>query len=408
MSPGELRRLVRLVVTDATSGIPLITGAIVAASALLLGSSARVANFQPGWADPLNYALTATAFLGPLAVGAAAIHLSYVVRSGMADLAETSARGRRGSLLLALAAVLLWQLVTLMVLLAVLLIRADLAGAGTPAMGLLALLAVSVVTACTVVGAVVGSRWTSPLAPPTLAVSCFLWIYGISFYTGKVARLSPIYPNVFYQDWYQPHRLLVASQAGVLLACALLAGAALYGSRAGVWLVGVAVLGLAVSAGGWVRASASATEYRPLPAYIPCRTSMAISLCVWPESQFQIDPALRALTLVHDRLSPYTLTPTSYAETGLTRAFPEATTYQMPSHTESDYVYYAVLAAVSQPLCQNHRVVSAQLALTDMYLTRVTGQPTPNTNIARLLRSQTRHIVRWVSSRLSILDSCGR
>lgn len=396
----------RVVLVDVLVGVPLITGLLTWAVATGLALTADVSQFAAGLADPLNYLLTATAFVGPVAAGTGALHAARVERSGVAALADSTARGRAGALRVAAISVCAWQLFAVLTAALILLIRSDLGGPRTVGMLLLLVLAICVVVACVVFGVALGSRWTSLVVPPATALLAFAWIYGWSFASGKPQRLSPAYPDVFYRVWFEPHLVLVTAQAGVLAALALLLSATTM-MRAG-RMIGVTVAALTLVCTGslWAVTSADPVQYRSAPPVPPCRSSGVVSLCYWPESVNGVGASLRALSLVHTRLGGYTTTPTLYVETGLQSKFPERRPFEVPTTREGDFLFRAILAAVPVRHCTTQRALDAEYDLDDFYRTIVLRQRPPTAQLRRLEQGPRSEARSWVHRHTKALRDC--
>lgn len=396
----------RVVFVDVGTGVPLATGVLTWLVATALAVSANVTQFSPGAADPLNYVLTSTAFIGPLSAGAGALHAAAVVRSGVAGLAETTVRGQASTFRVAALSVAFWQVFAVVTAAVVVLLRADVAGgANTASMLMLPLLAVVLVLVCVLLGVAIGSRWTSLVVPPAVTVAVFAWIYGCSFATGKPQRLSPVYPDVFYRVWFEPHTILVASQAGVLAAVAVLLAARVVASRRAMTVV-VGVVLLVAAGSLWAATDASSVQYRQAPAHSPCRQIDSVSLCYWPQSANQVGASLRALALVHTRLRGLTQTPTRFAETGLSDRLPDRRPFELPTPWERDYLFRAILAAEPTVKCHTQAGLDASYELDSFYRAVVSDQPAPVARLRRLQRGPERVARAWVAAQVKVLRTC--
>lgn len=399
------RRYLALVAASARSEPALAMGVMTWAVAVFLVTIAQPGGFQPGLGDPLNYALTATAFLGPVAGGAAAHHVAGMGCARLLDLGRTSPRGAGAQVRLAIVATLAWSLAALGSMHAILLVAADLSGAKTPSMLLLPAASVGIVLLCVSAGALCGTRWPSVLTAPSVTLACFAWVYVIAFDEGKAGRLAPIYPDVFYNDAIEPNVLLVGAQVGAMAGLSALAVAATW---RGWTRVVLALLGASIvvaSGFAWHGADPEATQLRNPPASIPCATEGAVSLCYWPESSHQARHALRALSDVHDRLQGVFEPPTRFAQRGLTSRFPESRELLIPRHENPDYAYRAVLAVVPPLTCHNERVYEAHRQLVNLF-TAMTDAGPISEDTQPILDLPKDRIRTWVASQVEIIEGC--
>jgi len=394
-----------VVLSDLASGPAFATGLLTWGVATLLALTADVRGFSPGAADPLNFILTTTAFLSPMAAGAGALHAGRLTRSGVAALAETTPRRRQGALLVAVVTVTSAQWFALGCATLVMLARSDLAGGPRPpAAGLLVALALSVVLASVMAGVALGTRWTSVLCPPILALSVFAWIYTWSFASGKYQRLSPIYPDVFYRVWYQPHVALVLGQIGVVVG--LTAALCWILVRRPLRIVAAAVAStlLVASSALWAATDADPVEFRNAPQQPPCRTHDEITLCHWPESAGQVEQSLRALRRVHTALAGVWPTPETYYETGL--ADQATRSFDVPDAASSDYLHRAVQAAVPPRECDTPAALEAEYDLASLFQAVVLGQTSSNRGIRTVQTGGPTEIRTWVHRQVTHLQDC--
>ncbi len=347
----------RLGITDATSGTPLATGIVSFLAALTIGSLAGTNIMLPGWADPFNLGLTAVLFQAPLAIGSGATAAGWLLRHDVLTFADTTPRGRRAALTITTASVLLWQAAAVAGLLAVVLLRSDLAGPLTPAMLLLPALDVALVVAMVLVGSAVGSHVKTVFGAPVLAVGVFVWLYASAYAPGRWKLLSPTYSEIFYQNYFEPNHALVGGQALIATAVAISAAAVLFRRTAYRWVaVGVA-FGLTVAGGASLSvASIDPVQYRSPPAQAACATRDRITLCVWPDSSDVLQPSLDALVSVARSARPYIAISGSFFQPGLQSLMPRGTVYNVPAtRQEGGFDFVALRAAVDSVVCGKGR-----------------------------------------------------
>ncbi len=226
------RRGPALLAVHASSGVPFMAGLFSAAVALAVGVLFD-ASIGGLWADALNLPLTAAGYLVPIAAGSAATAAGALARTGVLALAATAPDGRRRAVLLSWCAVVLWQVVSLGVLLVIAPVRLSAAGSLSAPMVLLPASALVLLLAATAVGTVIGTRWPSPVVAPILALAVFVPLYAFIYADGRAAAFAVIFPGTFYQPWFEPHVELVTAQIGLVGSVLLGAGAALLRGRRG-------------------------------------------------------------------------------------------------------------------------------------------------------------------------------
>jgi len=351
-------RLAGVILTDATTGTPLVTGLLACGVALGLGLLTDTGGMLAGWADPMNLTLTAAAFLAPVAAGSANAHATSLVLSGSGDLAATSPRGRSAAYLVSVVSVAAWQVAAYALLAAVVMVRSDSAGAHSPAMLLLGGSALTLILACTGIGAALSIVVPSRVTAPATTLLIFLWVYLFSYAGGPARLLSPIYPEIFYQVYLEPRVRVVGAQ--ILAMAALLAGAAavLAWRRTRVVLVVVSVLLVAGATVTGLGAGTQATQFRHPPTDPPCRSSHGVRLCVWPESRNRLTEGLQALVSVRGRARRFIELPTDYHEPGL-RSGPDSVEYLLPPPGQETFLFDAVLAATPVPACDSSKSLRA-------------------------------------------------
>lgn len=400
-----VRRYLAVVIASATSEPALALGAMTWVVAVFLAAISQPSGFHPGLGDPLNYALTATAFLGPVAGGAAAHHVAGMGRARLLDLGRTSPRGAGAQVRLAIVATLAWSLLALGSMHAILLVAADLSGAKTLSVLLLPAASVGIVLLCVSAGALCGTRWPSVLTAPSVTLVCFAWVYGIAFAEGKAGRLAPIYPDVFYNDAIEPNALLVGAQVGAMAGLSALAVAATWRGRTRVVLALLGASVVVTSGFAWQEADPEAVRLRTPSGQIPCASEGAVQLCYWPESEGQARGALRALSEAHARLEPYFDPPDRFAQSGLLARVPGAREFQMPLPENPDYAYRAVLAVVPPLTCHNERVYEAHRQLVNLF-TAMTDAGPISEDTQPILDLPKDRIRTWVASQIEIIEGC--
>lgn len=318
MTGPARRRWWLLVWRDATTGIPLIFGALSCLLAVGLGLAAAHPEDRQ-WADRFNLAFLICAFTGPLGFAAAAAHTGSLYRQGLLDLAATSRRGRYAFARVAAGASLAWALLTValttgVVLLAAVPPRPPL----TPAMLLLPAAAVALMIGCSLAGSVTGTRHPSTLVPAVGAAAVFAWLYGGTLLPGAANLISPVDSGSFYEPFTQPNGGLYGGLALILVGAAAVTWALLQNRRSLVWSAASAAA-VVVAAGGVLIATSSFERVvaLPPPARSACATNSTVTVCLWPGMADQLPTVLAAATTVTDHLGPYLQVPATFVQEGL-------------------------------------------------------------------------------------------
>lgn len=405
MDETDVKALVRLVLTDATSGIPWLTGILTVVVAAGLGLAVDVSGFVPGWADPLNLGLTAVAFLCPLAAGGAAAQSSRLGRDGLTILAATAPRGPRAVFAVSFVSVLSWQVTAYWMMLGLMLVRSDLSGPFAWSMLLLPASAVAYIGLATALGTWVGSRFQGGLAAPVAALAVFLWIYVGSYASGGWERLSPIYPATFYQYYLQPNAALVATQAlaAVAITCVAIASCL---SRSRAWLLASACA-VAAAVGLGVGTTSEPVEYRSPPEVAACESRSGTTVCVWPESREQLNDALDAIVAVREAAGSLLRTPRLYRQEGLEDQ--EGALFPLPAPGEGDYVFRAVLAASPKPRCGSRpspTSVDAAGRLQGWLQARVDPSSITDPELSQLVQASPSRQSDWIERRMAEVRAC--
>lgn len=402
---SRARRYLALVVAASTSGPGLSLGLMTWVVAVFLAVVADTSGFQPGWGDPLNYALNATTFIGPIAAGSAAHQVAALGRARLLDLGRTSPLGPGAQARLVIVSTTGWTAAALLSIHLILLLTSDGSGAKTPAMLLLPAASVGIVVLCATVGALCGLIWRSVATAPVVTLVSFAWMYALVFVDGKLSRLVPIYPEVFYNDAIEPNPLLVGAQVGCLAGLSVLALGATWrgGVRAVSALVGSLVF--LASAAAWHHAGPEATQVRQPPERLPCVTQGSVQLCYWPESAEQAHEAVRALTEGYDRLSTYADLPTRFAQRGLTDRVPGSREFLMPRRENADYAYRAVLALAPPLTCDVEGPAEAHRQLVNLY-TALTDAGPVSEDTGPVLEKPVGELRAWIAHQEATIEGC--
>lgn len=296
----------RLVVVDATSGVPLAAGVINVAAALLAGFALTSTSFLPGWGDPLNACLSASFYLSPIATGSAAVHVGWLCRSGMADLADTAPDGRWRSLLVAAFATWLWSVASYGCLVAVVLLSVDLSGPWSAGMLLLPLQGTILVSVGVAFGLVVGATLPFVWTPPVVSAVIFIILNFLDRTSGPLDRFSMTFAYVFYQVNLIPNTTLLF---GVMLTAIGVGALALLALR--VSMRGrVPLIASTVVIG--IFAAGVTTTYSAQPSDVDfraggdadCLRDSRVQLCVFAESGPQLAAMLAALVQARTAATP--------------------------------------------------------------------------------------------------------
>lgn len=349
---SRLLQLLRLLAVEVSQGVGLIGGLLTFTAALLVSSLAGVSELTTGWSDTFNLSLTGSVFLCPLAAGIAAINCQSMRRRGVLELAATTPAGESGSVLLAGAATLIWQIASFGTMVVILALRIGSRGPLSRADVSLVILAGLVLVACTLIGTAVGSELRSALAPPLFSVAVFAWMFVASYLNGWLSALSPIYPAVYYQPFLEPRLALVSAQVAVAVGVIILAlGRVARRSRT---LSMLSIVGAAISLSGVLAiyiVGPRPVQYRSPPDVAACVRQQGTRLCAWPVNSEALVPAVGALVRVRSAADPVLQSPNTYGEAGLRGADAGVRQISVPGKPTSPVFYYVnAIQAVLPPL----------------------------------------------------------
>lgn len=408
--PKTLRTPV-ILAGDMTTGLPLVSGVASLLYALGLSLVLPVSQMLPGWADTLNLVVTATLYVAPLGTGLAAFHALHLRRAQILDVASVAARGRSAPIVVALAAIVLWQWAALSAFLLVVSIRADTDGAFTWVMPLIVIPAYLLVLACACVGAAIGVHSRSYLAPPIGTLVVFVAIYAIALSSGPIHNFSPVLSEVFYQVFLEPDPRRIGAISvlllGLALAATLVATASSWGATARRPLA-VSVV-LAVLVAGVVLSAVFGDEPVRLRqgGENVCASADGIDLCVWAESEQRLDPMVDALSEVRDAVAGAIPVPSSFHELGVEEpGTPGAV--QVPMEGDPDFLIPAILAVVPAAGCETLEAQTASDELVQWIRSAVdpTNYP-PNDVVGPVLEAPVNEQQEWAQSRFDLASrSC--
>lgn len=402
----DVRQFARVLMTDATSGAPMVTGLLACAAAIGLGFIVSTEGLLAGWADPLNLCLTATLYLAPIAAGSVAACVGAVVRSRITWLAASSPRGSRAPTIVTWLGALLWQCVALLVFGALTLVRADLDGPATWPMLLLPAQALLLVIACSAVGMATALRFPGPFTAPAVAGVAFVLFYVLALVEGPLSRFSPVYTAIYYQVYLEPNVALLAGLCVALLGVTLLAMTALVSSRR-LLAVGLAVGALTFGLGGALAVAAPSSPVQNRSSNTPpvCDSREGVTLCVWPESRQQLRSSLDALVSVRSSVAPFLDVPATFVEPGVRAPRPGSRTYLVPRVTQSDFVARAVTAVVPSRDCDQPSF-QAVGELQAWALERAKPGSFDDPGVSEWATAPVQQQRAWVAERLAIISEC--
>jgi hypothetical protein len=399
----RIRRQLHLTVVDATSGALALFGTLMCMAALALAVLLKAPDMLPGWADPLNLALTSALIFAPVSGGIAAVHAGNLNRSRMLDLAATCPNGQWRALVRAGVGVFSWAVLALAIFTIVVLVGADLQGPVSAAMWLLPTQALMLIGAAATLGTAVGARLTWYLTGPVTT----LVLYGVLFRLDvSGARLSPVYTDIYYQVRFEPNvRLLLAVHLALAAVMVFVAALALRTTRTLTKAVGVlgavACAGLCVAQLG--AAAPGDTQLREGGSGT-CSTRSHTRLCVWPENSERLDAALGALVEVTEAARPVMPVVENYEEPGL-RGGDAAHLYVMPGFGEDVYLGAAVSAVVPAPCDSRTAQVAFELQAL-IYERLDPGSSAPALGAAAIAQNSLAAQREWAGERLRQLAAC--
>jgi len=257
--------------------------------------------------------------------------------------------------------------------------------------------------AAVAVGASVGHRSSSLLTPPALALAVFAYIYALAFASGSVQRLSPIFPDTFYTNYYIPNVRLVGAQILASVTIVLIATVALTRRRGryGVACLVAACLAGALASGSGVAAVAARTP----PKDPPCVIMNATRLCYWPKSSRQAAVGVAALSQARWALSRYLRTPANYAEPGLFARLPHFREYQLPPAGQSGFQFMAVLALTPPDHCHTARATRAHARI-EKFVSAVLIPEAAGHADRKLISGSLPQAQAWLQKKIGVMSSC--
>lgn len=407
MTRRSKRRAVAIFVVDATSGVPLICGALLLVPAFGIGATAASRELLPGLADPLNLCLTACLFLAPAASGVAAAHMVWSVRSGAFAIADTSPSGSWRSWGLAASASLAWALTAYAVLLVIVLATTDLAGPRTLSMSLLALQGAALVTFASIAGSSVGHLATTMWAPPLCAISLFAFLFVLEYSDGPIGRLSPTYAAVFYQVNLVPNGLLVAGVSALLIgACLLVLGVERWRGAGRPTLAVGLVSGVFLMCGGVAVTNAPSgdVDFRS-GGESRCMEDGLVTLCVFAESEPKLASMTAALAQAQEAASPLFDAPRHFRQPNSPSPDDRPTAVDIPPNIESGgELGRAVGAIIPGQNCARYSREHNQAM--GLIFERLYPGSTGETIMAAVAQQSDRSQKRWLHARLIKLQTC--
>lgn len=411
MSKDRLLQGTRVYGTELISGVTLWTGLAGCIGVLLLAASLNVEELLPGWADPLNLALTTVAFQAPLASAAASLATLRTLKGGMAQISATCPGGQVRALIVSIGVVASWFVLANTLLTIVILLRSDTDGASSMSMLLLPLSGLVTVVTAIAIGAWVGELWRSGWAPIISALAVFSWIYLLPF-VPSWERTSPIYAEIYYQVFLEPNQALVLAQVAAMASCSVL----LFGRvlrRNGTGAAWSKPLWIAIAVASVFLVAHNATKptvQRAAPHDPPCIASDRVTLCVWPESTGRQDQLLHSLTDTLAAAEGFFKTPRLFLEVGLSTEGqgPNGTWrhVRVPTPYEEDYSLPALQAVAPPDRCGSEDSVNARFDLLAWLEARALGQPTGAKAIDRVLKRSKIEQQSWVKEKVRVFTEC--
>lgn len=408
-------RLPGLLLSEATAGTTLVFGLLFLVVAWFFALVADTGGFSAGLADPLNLALTACAFLGPVIAGAAAVRSATLVRQGVVALASTTVRGRFGVFLLSSGALAGWAALGYLSFVTVVLFASRLSGPAPASALLLVVQALAFLLLSTVIGAAAGAWVPYSITGPVVAIVFFATVNLLDLVSGPLGRLSPIYADIFYAYRLQPNAALLTGVSLTMVAIALVVVAVSFRPdpvmRRGV----LTAIGATAAAAGLVMVSSAPEGDVMLRSgdVGDCRSAEGVTLCAWPGPGVPFEESLRALARVRAQANVVGIpVPNAFHEPGLRSESATARIFDVPivrGDMSGGPTTYPALRAVVPPACDASSRSAAD-DLTGLLAERLdAGSVDPRgpwaagIAIASAPRSEQRH---WVRERLKDFDDC--
>ena len=399
----SVRQLTRLVWVDATSGVPLVFGVINLAVTVSLTGLVGGESMSGGMGDPLNLLLTIAMYTAAIGLGGSAAHSSSIARKGLVELATVTGRGRWAPVRVGMLACLSWVVLSQLVGLAIVSLRAS-PGRSSPWVLLLGLLALVLPAALSAAGSVLGARFTGAPVAAVLAIATLAWFYGFTYATGSLRKLSPVYPEVFYsQPVTEPNHHLILGQIGLSVALAGVCGAVV----AGPVVTRVVLSALAVGVGS--AATALVVSAQPEPTQYPngvvpiCRSQSTTTMCVFPQYETDLTTNLTAVNLVRHAVGPYLDTPSTYVQDGLP-ARSGSVSYQGFYSTDPDQRFAdAADAALPTQVCNDSQAASNSAVQLREWALALAGHPDLYAEQPDYGAWSTQKTRTWVADRVDVL-----
>lgn len=412
---GRTHVVLAVLLRDVTVRVTAVASAVMVAVGVLVAAQTNLGLYAPGWANPLNFALTTNIYLAPIAAGATVVLVQELHQRQLATLVRSASRGAVRAVALRAGAVLVSAVLTHAAIVTVLLARYPPADSPSLAdLGLTAL-ALTVLGSSVAVGAALGWVGRGALLGPAVALVLFTAQYVASYLPGWRGRLSPLFPDVFFPSDLQPNLPLLAGQA--LLAVSVATAVWLLAVRSTRVLavlpaVGVVAAVLVVATTGNEPVVTRAAPTDPL-----CSARADVTLCVRQVNSFAAAPSLDALLRTVDATRPFFTVATSFNEPGV-RGAPASGlgVYYPPGPADGDYAYVdaAIRAAVPLPQCGLDGGPNSADSLRDLILWargRVDPTLVPGYAAERLggILDQPGTAQRaWVTDKVALASDCGR
>lgn len=412
---SRVRRLSGIVHAEAMQGVSLGAGLLITAVALCVSLVASPAAFAPGWADPLNYVLTSTVYLGPLTLSAAASASSQLSRTGLLSLASTTPRGRRSVLTVSLAAAAGWSVVALLAEAVVIGLSAELDGPFSLPMALLPISAVGVLALSAASGVALGARYDAWLVAPAAGLGTFLVLWFLALADGQLAAFSPVFTSTFYQVPFEPHAALVLLQIGLGTSVLTAAVATFALTRRARGVLAVAAVGALASVVGLAVVNPTPVQYRSQPGSVLCASDGGVVVCVWPDSRRGLGPMLGALADAKAASGGLLSTPTRFSEEGIALSDgrvgrpSDPGVVVLPSQAgQEELRFRAVRALVPEPECSGGRAVDAWYDVIEWLTTRLDSAYIGREDVRAVTSSEPSEQRRWLDERVSRMRECTR
>lgn len=384
---------------EATRGRMLPMGVGILIVAALLATTVDSGDFLPGFADPLNYGLSASMFICTIVAGVSAV-VTREVSAGrpVPQLAMAASMWGHVRVLVArIAAVAVWGLIGQIIITVTVLAVSNLAGARTVKMAALPLLSIGCIIGSAVIGACAALLWDSLLVAP-IVMGTFFSI-AVTLPRSNWVRYSPFQPGLRYQVYLEPSLTWTVCILGEVAAVAAVLVGVSMGLRrivlvAAPFLAAFVALASHVSGPVAVRSGGEGL----------CATKGEVELCVWPEDRAQLARVLPALSSVHDVAAAYWRPTRAYHEPGVLsqRGSVELRLTGSDEPFDVGSAIVAVVPASCSPETEASRVELIQFLAELM----VPGLAPPDSMAARMASQGQRQQSGWVRTRIGLLGGC--